>query len=72
MSVMEMTIRPGDSVFATTASRQEVRMRAMGSPQAGKDSPVVWLCTETDFRRAQVGGEEPSGIPWPLDAVRVS
>jgi hypothetical protein len=70
-TVAEMIIRPGDR-FRDDRQRPGSRMRAIGPPQAGKDFPVVWLCTERDFRRAQDGGEEPEGVPWPLDAVRVS
>jgi hypothetical protein len=57
-------------VDATTASGAIVRMRALGGPTKGRDFPVVWLCTEHEWDRAQAVGDEPDGIPWPLEAVR--
>lgn len=54
---------------ATTASGATVRMRALGGPVRGHDFPVVWLCTEKEWERADTTGDDPDGIPWPLEAV---
>lgn len=45
-------------------------MRAIGVPVRGRDFPVVWVCTEEEYEQALAAGEEPSGLPWPLDAVK--
>lgn len=64
-----MSIEQGDLVDAMTAGGVIVQMRALGKPVRGHDFPVVWLCTEDEWSRAASTGEEPDGIPWPLDAV---
>jgi hypothetical protein len=64
-----MSIERGDTVDATTAKGTTVRMRALGKPVRGRDFPVVWLCTEGEWDRANAAGDTPDGIPWPLDAV---
>ena len=64
-----MKIERGDLVDATTASGLTVQMRAIGKPMQGHDFPVVWLCTQDEWDRAAALGDEPDGIPWPLDAV---
>lgn len=64
-----MTISRGDVLEATTASGTAVTMRAMGAPIQGRDFPVVWVCTEDEWLRAEGDGDDPDGLPWPLDAV---
>ena len=64
-----MTIEPGSVVEARTASGQVVRLRAIRAPERGVDFPVVWVCTEEEYERAQAAGDEPDGLPWPLSAV---
>ncbi len=64
-----MSIRPGDIVITTTATGQGVRLRALGTPAAGRDFPVVWVATEDEFWRAEATKAEPEGIPWPLAAI---
>jgi hypothetical protein len=44
-------------------------MRAMGSPMQGHDFPVLWVCTEAEWERAQSEGDDPDGLPWPVTAV---
>lgn len=65
-----MDLARGDIVVARTAYGDEVRMRALGTPTRGRDFDVVWLATETDWANAAETESEPSGIPWPVDAVR--
>lgn len=65
-----MTISRGDIVEATTASGTVVALRALGAPVQGRDFPVVWVCTEDEWRRVQEHGDEADGLPWPLDALR--
>lgn len=64
---MEITI--GTLLEARTASGTTVRLRAVGAPRRGRDFPVVWVCTEEEYKRAQAQGDEPDALPWPLDAV---
>jgi hypothetical protein len=64
------SLGPGDVVLATTADGQEVRMRAVRAPEAGRDFPVIWLATEEEYRRALAASDEADAIPWPLDSVR--
>ena len=65
-----MSIQRGDLVDATTASGSTVRMRALGTPTKGHDFPVVWLCTQHEWDRAEAAGDDnPDGLPWPLEAA---
>jgi hypothetical protein len=64
-----MEIRRGDVVQAKTAGGDVIRMRALGAPQQGHDFPVVWVCTEGEWNRADAAGDEPDGLPWPLTAI---
>lgn len=64
-----MAITRGDVVEATTAGGEQVRMRALGAPTQGYDFPVLWVCTEQEWRRAQVANDEPDGLPWPITAI---
>ena len=64
-----MAIERGSLVGATTASGRVVTMRALGVPVRGRDFPVLWVCTEDEWVRAQKAGEEPDGLPWPLEDV---
>lgn len=64
-----MAIKTGTLLDAVTASGAHVRMRAIGAPTDGFDFPVVWVCTEREYERARGAGEDPHGLPWPLNAV---
>lgn len=64
-----MAIESGTLVEAVTASGTTVLLRATGSPQQGRDFPVVWVCTQEEYARASAREEDVRGIPWPLDAV---
>jgi len=66
-----MTIERGAVVEVTTASGEHVRMRALGKPIRGRDFPVLWVCTEEEFNRAETAADEADGLPWPLSALRV-
>lgn len=67
-----MAIERGTHLIVTTASGSEVSMRALGPAGPGRDFPVVWVCTETEFDLAGSEGREPDGLPWPLNALRVA
>lgn len=64
-----MEITSGALLEARTASGSIVRVRAIREPERGRDFPVVWVCTEAEYERAEALGEEPDALPWPLDAV---
>ncbi len=62
-------ITAGTAVEVTTATGEQVRMRALGRPVRGRDFPVLWVCTEEEYERARQAGGDIRGMPWPLDAV---
>lgn len=67
-----MLIKPGDVLHVTTASGSTAIMRALSSPVDGVDFPVVWACTEREYRDAVADGadlERVDGIPWPFSAI---
>jgi len=64
-----MAIEFGTVVSATTATGDKVRMRAIRSPEQGRDFPVVWVTTEEEFQRAVGAGDQPDALPWPLKAI---
>jgi hypothetical protein len=66
-----MEIARGIQLDATTATGDIVRLRALDHPVRGRDIPVVWVCTEDEYWRAERDGDEADGLPWPLDAVEV-
>ncbi len=63
-------LKAGDQVLALSASDQLVERRAVSTVVAGSDFPVVWLCTETEWRAARSEKREPAAIPWPAEDVR--
>ena len=65
-----MEIEPGMVLTVTTAGGGTARMRAIAPPQQGDDFPVVWVCTDEEYERAEAEGAEAEGVPWPLSAVR--
>lgn len=65
-----MAINSGTVLEARTAGGDLVRMRALGAPTQGRDFQVVWVCTEDEWDRAKRAGDEPDGLPWPLDAIK--
>lgn len=64
-----MAINEGDVVEATTAGGEQIRMRALAAPTQGHDFPVLWVCTEDEWQRAQAEDDEPDGLPWPVTAI---
>lgn len=65
-----MMIHVGDRVEVTTADGEQVVMRALRAPEQGRDFPVLWVATEAEYERAERAGDEPDGLPWPLNALR--
>ena len=63
-----MAITSGTHLNVTTASGDQMPMRALGAPTQGRDFPIVWVCTEADYEAA-LAGDESVRIPWPLDAI---
>jgi hypothetical protein len=66
-----MDIQPGILLEATTATGEHVHLRAISAAVQGRDFAVVWVCSDQEYERALSAGDDPDGIPWPLDAVRV-
>lgn len=66
-----MQVSPGDRVLARTAFGDEVERRAATGVQRGDKFPVVWICTEEEWKNAQAEGREPQADPWPVEYVRV-
>jgi hypothetical protein len=68
---MAKQIEFGTPLSATTASGAKVMMRAIGTPEPGRDFPVVWVSTEEEFERAVREGDQPDALPWPLKAITI-
>jgi hypothetical protein len=66
-----MEIRAGTLLDCETAGGGRVHMVALGSVIQGYDFPVVWVCTQEEFARAQEEGDEADGLPWPYSSLRV-
>jgi len=66
-----MAIAQGTLVEVTTALGERVLMRALSGPEKGRDFEVVWVTTEAEFDATRESGEEPDGIPWPVESLRV-
>jgi len=64
------TLQTGDRVLARNAFGQENERRAITPLTAGQDFPVVWICDEAEWERAQQEGRKPDGIPFPAEDVR--
>ena len=65
-------VREGSFVIVTTAAGEQVRMRALSGCVPGRDFQVVWVCLPEEWKLAEQLGDGPSGIPWPVEAVRVA
>jgi hypothetical protein len=65
-----MAICVGDRVEVTTADGESLVMRAIRTPEQGRDFPVLWVCTEAEYERAERDSDEPDGLPWPMTALR--
>lgn len=65
-----MAIQRGDLVDVTTADDQVVRMKALSGPVRGRDFPILWVCSEAEWQRAELAGEDAEGIPWPVQYVQ--
>jgi hypothetical protein len=66
-----MQIKPGARLVVTTAFGEEVERRAVTGVEQGDKFPVVWVCSEEEWRRAQGNGGKPEADPWPVEYVRV-
>ncbi len=63
-------IEPGSKVLARSAFDELLERRAVTGVQAGHDFPVVWVCPEDEWQRAQAEGRTPEGLPWPAEYVQ--
>jgi hypothetical protein len=64
-----MEIVRGDRLMARTATGERVPRRAVSGVEQGDLFPVVWVCEEREYGRAQQEGREPKRVPWPANAV---
>jgi hypothetical protein len=64
-------IERGTAVLAACADGKTRELRALTGVVAGGDFAVVWACSQRRWDAAEAGGEEPEGIPWPAEDVRV-
>jgi hypothetical protein len=64
-------IHPGDPILVRSFSDEWLERRAVSGVVPGHDFPVVRVCTEAEWQRAQVAGQEPQTVPWPADEVRL-
>ncbi len=65
-----MPIERGDELEVRTAFDQWVPRIAASGVELGATFEVVWVCTDTEWRRAESLGEEPDATPWPANEVR--
>lgn len=65
-------LKRGDQVVAMSASDRLVERRAVSAVVDGNDFPVIWLCTEAEWRAAHSEKREPAAIPWPAEDVHPS
>jgi len=62
-------IEPGVRVVARSADDKLLERRAVSGVTAGLDFEVVWVCPEDEWKLAIAEGREPTGVPWPAEAV---
>ena len=67
---MAMAISPGMKVIAHSTFDGDLPRRAVSGVVDGRDFPVVWVCKEDEWERAQVEGRDAEGWPWPAEDVR--
>lgn len=72
MTLMERTIMPGDLVLAVDAFGRTNMRRAITPVVEGADFPVVWICSEAEWKAAESENREPEGIPFPFEDVRLA
>lgn len=72
LGAMSRTIKPGSEIKVRDAQREVLDRVAMTSVVDGKDFPVVWVCDHDEWAAARREGREPTGIPWPANAVVTS
>jgi hypothetical protein len=66
-----MSIACGDTVEVINAwGERSVRVAATGV-FAGRDFPVVRVCSQDEWAAAAREGREPEGVPWPAEDVRL-
>jgi hypothetical protein len=65
-------IEPGTKVLARSAFDELLERRAITGVEPGHDFPVVWVCPEDEWQRAQAESREPQGLPWPAEDVSVT
>src|SRR5947207_2891545 len=66
------TIEPGSKVLAHSAFDELLERRAVTGVEAGHDFPVVWVCPEDEWQRAQAEGRDPEGLPGPAESLRTA
>lgn len=65
-----LNICDGTRLIVRTATGERLQMIATGRPVRGKDFPVVWVCSASDYEGSAEEVRERS-VPWPLDEVEV-
>jgi hypothetical protein len=65
-------IRPGQRVLARTSADRLLVRTAATEIVDGQDFPVVWVCREEEWERAQREQCEPDAVPWPASEVRAA
>ena len=64
-----MEIERGDYLLARTARGDKVPRRAVSGVAPGDTFPIVWVCSEEEYKAAAALGAEPDAVPWPANAV---
>lgn len=64
----DLNISDGTRLIVRTATGERLQMIATGRPVRGRDFPVVWVCSASDYENP---ARRERSVPWPLDEVEV-
>jgi hypothetical protein len=66
-----ITVTPGARVLARDAEGELLERRAVTAVEVENGRPVVWVCKESEWDRAENEGRYPNAFPWPAEDVVV-
>ena len=67
-----MEIKRGDTVTVRTAFGDRLERVALSTVEMGRDFPVVWVCSPTEWERRDEAVGGPEGLPWPAEDVELA
>lgn len=66
-----MEITRGDAVTVRTAFGDLLERVALTGVEMGRDFPVIWVCSRDEWEASNTETDQPEGLPWPADDVRL-